>query len=119
MEKENRKEVVAARIRAAREAAGLSQGQVAKKLEMHRPTISEIEAGRRNVTLDEIKVFANLYGVESWWLSGTDPEENPNAEMARYELAARELSKMNPDDFDNLMRMLSTLKKSGGGDEQG
>ena len=42
----DKKSTIAARIRAAREAAGLSQGQVARKLKMHRPTISEIEAGR-------------------------------------------------------------------------
>jgi len=42
---------VPTRLRAAREAAGLSQGQVAKMMGMHRPTISrwkrEIAASRR------------------------------------------------------------------------
>ena len=42
------KECIASRLRSAREMAGLSQGQVAKMLGMHRPTISEIEAGRRS-----------------------------------------------------------------------
>ena len=36
---------VAERLRLAREQAGLSQGQVARLLGKHRPTISEIEAG--------------------------------------------------------------------------
>ena len=38
---------VAERLRLAREQAGLSQGQVAKLLDLHRPTISEIEVTRR------------------------------------------------------------------------
>ena len=41
---ESTREQIAARLRAAREAAGLSQGQVAKLLKLHRPTVSEIEA---------------------------------------------------------------------------
>ena len=40
---------MAERIREARTLAGLSQGQVAKMMGMHRPSISEIEAGNRRV----------------------------------------------------------------------
>ena len=42
------------RLREARKLAGLTQGQAAMKMEMHRPTISEIEAGNRNVTVTEL-----------------------------------------------------------------
>ena len=35
---------IALRLRAAREQSGLSQGQIAKLLVLHRPAISEIEA---------------------------------------------------------------------------
>jgi transcriptional regulator with XRE-family HTH domain len=111
-EKNELKALIAARIRAAREAAGLSQGQVAIKLNMHRPTISEIEAGRRNVSTEELNRFASLYEVETWWLSGADPEEGHDAAMARYEVAARQLSRMKPEDFESLMEMLSTFRKS-------
>ncbi len=113
-EREEIKGLIAARLRAARESSGLSQGQVSKKLKMHRPTISEIEAGRRNVTSEEMGHFANLYNVEVWWLSGADPEEKQDVAMARYEVAARHLSKMKEKDFDNLMKLLSTLKRPGG-----
>lgn len=107
---EKLKELTAARFRAARESAGLSQGQVAQKLAMHRPTISEIEAGRRAVTSAELRKFATLFGVEIWWLSGADPEENQDAALARYEVAARALSKLKPQDFENVMALLSTLR---------
>lgn len=113
MSKEDKKAVIAARLRAAREDAGLSQGQAAKKLEMHRPTISEIEAGRRSVSAEELAEFARLYGVETWWLSCADPEDRADVDMAKYHLAARHLSKMKPDDFDRLMNMLSVMRVKG------
>lgn len=113
MVKENteKKLAIAARFRAAREDAGLSQGQVARKMEMHRPTISEIEAGRRSLSSDELGEFAKLFGVETWWLACADPEEKQDAAMARYELAARNLSKLKDEDFDNVMKLLTSLRQ--------
>ena len=113
MSKEDIRAAIAARLRAAREAAGLSQGQVAKKLDLHRPTITEIEAGRRSVSAEELAAFAHLYGVETWWLSCSDPEDKASVDMARYQLAARQLSKMKPADFDRLMTLLSGLRAQG------
>ena len=40
---------IAERLKKARELSGLSQAQVALKLNVQRPAISEIEAGRRKV----------------------------------------------------------------------
>ncbi len=68
--------VIAERLRAARERAGLSQGQVAKLLNLHRPTISEIEAARRKVSAEELIEFARIYGVITAWLVG---EESPTS----------------------------------------
>ena len=48
---------IAHRLRMAREMAGLSQGQVAKELGWHRPTVSEIEAGRRRVSAENCQLF--------------------------------------------------------------
>src|SRR3546814_5452454 len=62
------------RLRAAREAAGLSQGQVAKLMNMHRPTISEMEAGNRRITADELSRLADLYDTKLTWLLGDAPE---------------------------------------------
>lgn len=99
---------MAQRLRDAREAAGLSQAQVANKLNLHRPSVTEIEAGRRKVSADEIEAFADVYGVSTdWLLNGKAIDSTENAKVL---LAARELSKMKPDDVDRLMRMLKTLK---------
>lgn len=98
---------IAVRLRAAREQAGLSQGQAAKLLIMHRPTISEIEAGRRRVSSDELYKFSELYDVSIAWLMNTNTAE-PDP---RVELAARELSKLRKDDFDHVLNLLRSLRK--------
>jgi len=89
MPEEDTKKQIGTRIRAAREQSGLSQGQAAKLLEMHRPTISEIEAGRRKVSADELIALSRLYDVSVAWLIETT-SEIPDP---RIELAARELVK--------------------------
>ncbi len=99
------------RLRLAREQAGLSQGQVARKLDMSRPTISEIEAGRRRVTSDELVVFSKLYDVSIEWLlseRGDAPEED-----AKVQLAARGLASLRPDDLDKVLRVLKTMRRKG------
>ncbi len=100
---------IAARLRAAREQSGLSQGQVAKMLHLHRPTISEIEAGRRKVPSEELSRFAKIYDVSVSWLTKNEPEVSDPA----VELAARELAKLKKEDFDNVLQLLRTLRKTG------
>jgi transcriptional regulator with XRE-family HTH domain len=99
------------RLRTARDLAGLSQGQAAKILGFHRPTISEIEAGRRNVKVDELKLFANLYGVEMSWLAENKIEDSKlNKDILA---AARELSAMNEDDLNILINTIRMIKSKG------
>jgi len=105
------KKILAKRIKHARELAGLSQGQTAKKLGFHRPTISEIEAGRRNVKADELTAFAELFGVESSWLiDGEIEKEKLNKDILA---AARELSSMKQDDLDTLLNTIKIIKSKG------
>jgi transcriptional regulator with XRE-family HTH domain len=99
---------IAARLRLAREQAGLSQGQVAKMLHLHRPSISEAEAGRRKVSTEELVELARIYGVSVSWLACAESEENPAQD--RIELAARELAKLKPEDLDRLLQLLSALR---------
>ncbi|MEW8051118.1 MAG: helix-turn-helix transcriptional regulator [Candidatus Thiodiazotropha sp.] len=108
------KEDIANRLRSAREMAGLSQGQAAKKLGMHRPTISEIEAGRRNVKSNEVVEFANLYGIEvSWITEGIVSEDKIDQSILA---AARELSAMKDEDIETLINTIKMIKSSGNKD---
>ncbi len=100
------------RLRWAREQAGLSQGQVARFLGMHRPTISQIEAGQRALRADEVGQFAELYDVRKAWIitgeSLLSDENDP-----RVELVARELRKLKKDDLDSILRVLKVLRSRG------
>ncbi len=100
---------LAQRLRTAREHAGLSQGQIAKMLEMHRPTISEIEAGRRKVSAEEVTRFAEIYEVSMAWLTGTEAEDEKLDD--RVTLAARDLTKLKTEDLDKVLRLLSTMRE--------
>lgn len=65
---------IASRLRKARTELGFTQKEVAEALGVHRPTISEIEAGRRAVSTEELYRFAQLYGMPvSELLSETAP----------------------------------------------
>jgi transcriptional regulator with XRE-family HTH domain len=101
---------IAQRLRAAREQAGLSQGQVAKHLGIQRPTVSEIEAGRRKVSAEELAELAQLYKVSMSWLVKNEPEVADPA----VELAARELAKLRTEDLDLVLQLLRSLRKAGG-----
>ena len=75
-----------------------------------RPTISEIEAGRRKVSADELGQFADIYGVTTEWLLGRDPETESISPSLL--LAARELGKLKAD-LEKVIDFLKTVRKSG------
>lgn len=108
---ETQRSMIAERLREARKAAGLSQGQVAKLLQMHRPTISEIEACNRRVSAEELVKFAETYDVTVSWLLG-ETADQLEMDDPRLQLAARELSKLKSDDLDRLLRLLASMRSS-------
>ena len=97
------------RLRIAREQAGLSQGQVAKLLNKSRPTITQIETGKRRVIADELAEFAKLYEVSIAWLSGAGTEDDQTT--ARVQLAARHLAQLRPQDLDKVLDLLRAMKQ--------
>lgn len=97
------------RLRLAREHAGLTQSHVAKELGLHRPAVSEIEAGRRRLSADELAVLCDLYDVSSTWVL----ENRSEAPDAAVELAARKLAKLKPEDLDAVLSLLRTLRPRG------
>ena len=110
MNKDMAKETIAFRLTLARKQAGLTQDQVSKLLNLHRPTISEIEAGRRKVSSEELIRFCEVYGVSvSWLLNKINKDFNKYNE--KIEFAARELSKLKKEDLDKVIHLLSTLKE--------
>ncbi len=99
---------LAERLRQAREAAGLSQAQAAKLLDMHRPSLSNIEADQRKVSAGELIQFADLYKVSTEWILGEMPETEQ-----RIKLAARKLSGLKDKDLETVMRIVDSLRRTG------
>lgn len=108
--KEDLKKGIAERLKMARELSGLSQAQAAKLLEVSRPTITEIENGRRNVSAQEISKFSDIYDVDSSWILSSTSDD---AIRSKVQLAAREIGKMSESDIDKLFKIMSSMKKTG------
>jgi len=102
--------VVGKRIREARKMAGLSQQQLATLLKLHRPTVSEIEAGNRRVAAEELSRLADILDVSVAWLLGESPE-NAGDEDPRIQLAAREFRRLKPVDFERVLKLLAAIKR--------
>ncbi|MFW5652538.1 MAG: helix-turn-helix domain-containing protein [Planctomycetota bacterium] len=56
------------RLRQAREAAGLSQSEVAERLAVSQAAISRWESGRKSPSLSRVQQLAELYRVSLDWL---------------------------------------------------
>jgi transcriptional regulator with XRE-family HTH domain len=108
---QKQKEAIASRLSLARKQAGLSQAQVAKMLNLHRPSITEAEAGRRNVTATELAKLAEIYGVSADWLACSDTDSSDQAND-KIQLAARELAKLKKEDLEKVLGLLSALKQA-------
>lgn len=74
------------RLKEARNNVGMYQEDAARSMEMSRPTLSAIEAGKRAVTAEEIKDFAGLYHVTTNWLlfGANQEEENRMQRLGAY-----------------------------------
>lgn len=110
MSEKDKQKIIAERMKEARQLSGLSQGQAAKMLEMHRPTISEIENGNRKVSATELAQFAEIYDVSINYLMGEGADQM-NPSDPKLQLAARELSKLSPDALNSLMRALAVIQR--------
>ena len=111
-EASERKKLIASRLAIARKRAGLSQSQAAVELDLHRPSISEIEAGRRRVTAEELVKLAELYSVDMNWLAGMG-EEKADILRDQLQLAARGVASLKKEDIEKVIDLLTSLKSEG------
>jgi transcriptional regulator with XRE-family HTH domain len=68
------------RLKAFREAAGISQQELAEKLAISRPTISQIESGDRKVAADELIKLSQIFNLSVDGL--LDLEKQPKVMLA-------------------------------------
>jgi len=97
------------RIQQAREAAGFSQEEVARALGLSRPTISDIERGKRRVDTLLLRRLARLFGVQPWDL--LEPvEKAPQVAQVR-EALLKEIAPLPPADKEKINRFWLTLEE--------
>lgn len=114
MSKSEAKLELAARLKEARRLSGLSQAQVAKMMDWHRPTVSQVETAERSVSAEELQQLSKIFDVSiSWLLEGASEF---GMQEARLQLAARELQKLRPTDLDRLLLVIASMRR--GGDEE-
>lgn len=85
------------RLKKARIASGINQADAAKKLEMSKPTLSAIEADKRQVLASEILQFAELYNVSVLSLMSDEESEksvkkNQMTRLLQYQSAFQKMS---------------------------
>lgn len=105
----DRRQIIASRIRGARELAGLTQAQAAKLLGMPRTALTDAESGKRKVAGEEIALMAKIYKVNTDYLLGQDTEKYDEGEE-RLLLAARMLKKLTPEDRERLVSVLRSKR---------
>lgn len=71
------KNIIAERVKELREAMGLSQRELARKLQlcgcdMEKGMVTNIELGKRRVTDMELKAFVEVFGVDYAYLLDGD-----------------------------------------------
>lgn len=94
MDKAAEQAAVGSRLRDAREAVGLTQGDVAAALDIPRTSVVSIEAGKRGVTALELRRISRLYRRSTGWILGEEPAPRvvEGAEAAALFRATAELS---------------------------
>lgn len=107
---ENELEVVAARIREARESLGLTQGEVSGALGVPRTSVAAMEAGKRGVSALELRRLARLYRRRVEWLLGEDDAPVAAAAEGALFRATRDLS---AEDKDQVLRFAQFLAAGG------
>lgn len=100
---------IGARLKQAREAAGLTQEQIARLLQLPRPAISEMEAETRTVSVGELKQLAEHYKVSLQWLAGETEQRDEKIKMA-----ARKLNALRDEDIETVIRIVDSFRRERG-----
>lgn len=65
-------DITGRRVREARDAAGITQEELAEACGLHRTTVSHVEAGRRSVPMHALVPVADALGVSVDWILGRE-----------------------------------------------
>ncbi len=71
------REDIASNIRILRKAAGMTQLQLAHRLDLNRPAISDIESTKRGVSIEECILIAEVFAVDPERVYGSSEDLCP------------------------------------------
>jgi transcriptional regulator with XRE-family HTH domain len=74
-----------------------------------RPTVTEMEAGRRKVSVQELVTLAEAYGVSVEWLAKGADKADGQSEIAK--IAARKLESMRSEELRQVVELLSLIEE--------
>lgn len=96
------------RLKNAREYLGLTQEDVAKLIGVSRVIITNIEAGTRKVSAEELSKFSKIYG---WTMEELlEGEKKANETIPMFARSFSELSKEDQDEIINLIKFKKLYK---------
>ena len=98
------------RLKQARKDLRLTQEFVAKHMGMARTTIVAIEAGKRDVTAEELAAFSELYGIPMEEIIHGKPTDA--GKVAMFDRTFSELSDVDQNEIISLMRFKKRYKES-------
>ena len=103
-------QVLAERLRLARQMSGMTQKQVGKTLGLHRVTISNFEASVRNPLACQLLPLSRIFDVSVGWLVG---EADPELTLAedKVKLAAEALTGLSDEQLGRLLNVIHFLKR--------
>ncbi|MGH8612254.1 MAG: helix-turn-helix domain-containing protein, partial [Gammaproteobacteria bacterium] len=106
--KEINRQLLATRLKEAREYLELSQDEVSKALDLPRSAMSLIETGQRKVDAIELKKLAEIYQRPTGYFTGEEAVPEPMPKMVQH--LARAAAKLTDRDREELMRFAEYLQ---------
>ena len=105
------------KMKCAREAARLSQKQVALTLHVSAPTVSNWESGKINPSVENLKALCQLYNVTADYLLGLDAPPAPDSVLPRNtqqeESLLQDFRELNAEGQEKMLDYADDLVQSG------
>lgn len=108
------KESFEKRLTKALSLRGISQSELARKLNIHRATINNYISGKHEPSRDRIDEIAKYLKVNPTWLLGYDVDveiekKQENYNTPQFKILARNFEKLDEKDKDIIMKMIAVM----------